>query len=252
MLVCLTLVAFPPAVRAADSSCRPEVGNGAPGSRTQLLHATPGGRFRFLYLGSDGVAEYCLLPGRDFWGPVNVKLDRLPVAHVLVGAGPVFPSEPDSVRLVEAWPDGEKARARWEVLFEGESVEVESSLELRGRSLWVEYVARGAGVAGVSFGRLTDVAAPEFIAPPAAGPACPSGVLKATGPRTFFASLLTCPPGAGIERADAEILSGGEVLLGGNTVRFAKTPPEGYRATGVLTLSRALRDVLPETCDEPR
>jgi hypothetical protein len=250
--LCLLLFLAPPAlVRGHDSKCRLEVRDGVPGSRTQLLHSETGRRFRFVYLGSDGVIEYCLLPGGDFWGPVNVKLDRIPVAHVLVGAGPVFSTEPAAVRLIEARAEGERARARWEVLLDGEAAEVESSLELRGRSLRVEYFARGAEVTAISLGRLTDVASPELIDTGRGGSACPSRALKSTGVRTFFASLLTCFPGAGVRRAVPGGIRGDEVWLGGE-IQFPEPSPEGYGATGVLTISRIFGDVLPRGCAEPR
>ncbi len=155
-----------------------------------LLHTEKGSRFRFLYKGRDGVLEYCLEPGGEYWGPVIVKLNSIPVATALVDAGPNFSEPLEGLRLLRAWSDGDVARAEWSGLHEGEDVTVESSIRLWQKSLVVDFSCRGGHATGLSYGRLTKVREPELIKIPFLNYGSHHlNVLMGQGPKPFFASV---------------------------------------------------------------
>jgi hypothetical protein len=117
---------------------------------------TEGGAFRFLYEGEDGVVEYLAVPGAEYWGPVEVRVDGATVARALAGAGPVFDPPSGAIRLVRAWEEADAARAVWEVETEEGRVDVESTMRILRKSLVVDFICRGGLAAELAYGRIIE------------------------------------------------------------------------------------------------
>jgi hypothetical protein len=157
---------------------------------TQLLHTENGKRFRFVYKAQDAVIEYCLQPGMNYWGPVTVKINRTPVADVLVDAGPVFTEELSDLQLLESSQDGEIARAKWQGTHNGEKVTIDSALRMWQKSLVVDFICKGGKATELSYGHFRRVKEPELIQLPFMNYGDHHlNVLMSRGVRPFFASV---------------------------------------------------------------
>ena len=157
---------------------------------TQLLHTENGKRFRFVYKAHDAVIEFCLQPGENYWGPVTVKINRIPVADILVDAGPVFPEKPTDLRLVQSRKDGEVARAEWQGSLEGKKVVIQSALRLWQKSLVVDFICKGGKATELSYGHFSGVSEPELILLPFMNyEGHHLHVLMSQGAHPFFASV---------------------------------------------------------------
>jgi len=162
----------------------------APG-KSQLLFAENANRTRFVYTGTDGVIEYCLQPGKDFWGAVIVKVNRIPVATILDGAAPRFQSPIQSVRYLKRWADGEVLHAEWEVRLAGREHEVEGTLQLVGESMVVAYSSPTAPLLGVSFGPIQSMAGMEArVESSTPGSGCSAQFVILTGVEKLYASVI--------------------------------------------------------------
>lgn len=130
--------------------------------RVLLLHPASGSRMRLIRNAANGVTEYCLQPGANFWGPIIVRMGRIPIGTLMVGAGPVFDTPPRSVEFIESRTDGNGVRAWWKVeVSDGRSIGVESRMELVDTTLIVEFTLNGPGATGVSLGRFEDLSSWE-------------------------------------------------------------------------------------------
>ena len=157
---------------------------------TQLLHTENGKRFRFLYKARDAVIEYCLQPGENYWGPVIVKINRTPVADVLVDAGPVFTEELTDLHLVRSSQDGEVARAEWQGSLDGETVLIQSAMRMWQKSLVVDFICKSGKATELSYGHFRGVEDPELIQLPFMNYGGHHlNVLMSRGVRPFFASV---------------------------------------------------------------
>lgn len=219
----------------------------SPGS-SQLLFAENGNRTRFVYTGPDEVIEYCLQPGRQFWGSVIVKVNRIPVATILDGSAPRFDSDIEEVRFLRRWAEGETLHAEWAIRLKGREQRVEGCLRLLGKTLAVEFSSPGAGIVGASFGPINAMAGMEAGgALPGEGPGCPADLVTLTGIKSIFASVI---PGSGSGREGQS----GPSAAGGNEndSAGAATDLRDDRDSSVrffVTLSHALGEVMPPDCN---
>lgn len=145
---------------------RPSFSPGGGTPQVTLLHSASTHRIRFVRNGPDGVMELCLQPGPDYWGPITLRLGRIHVGYLLVGAGPVLSGRAQSVSLREVRTEDGVARAAWTVETDNGPMEVKSSLELEDCTLVVEWSVRGEGVTGISLGRLETFAGREELRDP--------------------------------------------------------------------------------------
>ncbi|UCF38720.1 MAG: hypothetical protein JSU96_07755, partial [Acidobacteriota bacterium] len=236
-----------------DTTILPDVA--ADNVRTQLLHTDRGKRFRFLYQGSDGVMEFCLEPGEQFWGSAIVKINRIPVGSVLWGAGPTFETKPEQVELIRAWADGETARAEWKVMVGGEEIPVESAMRLWQKSLVVDFICRGGSATGLSYGYLLDVAEPELLQIPYMNYGGHHlNVLMGKGVRPFFASIwMDWYRSNASEPFAIDEIRGEKIHLNGGVRYLEKTDGErnDLYERFFVTLSERFEDTLPNIPNPP-
>lgn len=220
---------------------------------TQVLHSEKGKRFRFLYTDSEGVMEYCFEPGKNFWGPVMVKINRIPVAGMLVDSGPVFQVPPRQVRLTRSWVDGERVRAEWRVESDGWTSRIRSSLRLWRKTLEVHFSIEGGTPTGLSVGHFTMLAGPKIVpTQELKSSPCPLSILTSRGVRPFYASVLPAEqPSNGYRPFSVDKVQGEEAWLGGGYRRPLHNPIEQSSVTGsfYVTLSTSAEEVIPRSCE---
>jgi hypothetical protein len=217
--------------------------------RSQLLFTENGNRTRFVYTGPDGVIEYCLQPGQDFWGSVIVKVNRIPVVTILDGSAPRFDSDIEEVKFLRRWAEGETLHAEWAIRLKGREQRLEGYLRLLGKTLAVEFSSPGAPIFGASLGPIDPMAGMEArAASPGEDRGCPARLVTLTGIKTIYVSII---PGGGndwVEETGPSAPSGtGEAASRLTTLRFANAQ-SGPDVRFFLTLSPAREEVLPAGC----
>jgi hypothetical protein len=140
--------------------------NGEPEFETRLVSSSQESRFSLIYQGRDARIEYLLAPGDRYWGAVQVQLNGASIGKVMVGAGPVFSTEPEDLHLNRAWPEGDVVRAEWVGRVAGNQVSVESAIRLLQKSLVVDFTCRGGQAQELSYGKISDVEQPTLISMP--------------------------------------------------------------------------------------
>ncbi len=220
----------------------------APG-KSQLLFAENANRSRFVYTGTDGVIEYCLQPGKDFWGAAIVKVNRIPVATILDGAAPRFDSPIEAVRFLGRWAEGDTLHAEWAVRLVGREHQVEGTLQLIGESMVVGYASPTAPLLGVSFGPTQSMAGMEArLESSQPGTRCSAQLVILTGIKTLYVSII---PGSGTEWNWKSGSSRSGVEKSADSTLAAIRTDDAQPRTSIrffLTLSPAKEKVLPPRC----
>jgi hypothetical protein len=217
----------------------------SPGSgNVKLFHTDFGKRFRFVRTGGD-VMEICFQPDAWYWGPVNVKLNRIPVGNVLVGAGPHFEDPDARVKLVEARAEADMASASWTVLGKGTEAEVHSSFQVVDRTLVVDYEVRGGGLDSLSLGRFADLRDARLVS--LKGHGCPPSVLRVETVREFFAVQRVCLDSDRAGLTAASMIDSEGSWTGGE-IRWKESNRGNFHARIYITISQNLSDVLPGSC----
>ncbi|GAB4110326.1 MAG: hypothetical protein Kow001_11090 [Acidobacteriota bacterium] len=215
---------------------RPSFSPGGGTPQVTLLHSASTDRIRFVRNAPDGVMELCLQPGPDYWGPITLRLGRIHVGYLLVGAGPVLAGRAQSVNLLDVRTEGGVARAAWTVETDNGPMEVRSSLELEDRTLVVEWRVQGEGVAGLSLGRLETFAGREELRDPGGSPI---REVRVSGVRPFRArSVLEYSTSAAAAPAPAS-----EQGWEAGAIRFVDSTGRERHLVGRITIDPGPEDV---------
>lgn len=204
---------------------------GGGGAHITAVHSRATGRTRLIRNSADFVLELCFQPGSDFWGPVTVRIGKLVVGNLLVGAGPVFEGTHSQVTLRETRVEDKVTHATWTVETGQGRVEVESSLHLRDRTLEVEYVVRGPGATELTLGRFTDLADPEMVESQDDA----VQAVRDSGFRTFFAGVRLDPASEDEQVVAARISSVETWDMGG--IRLRDTTRTEHRLRAGITFA---------------
>jgi hypothetical protein len=156
--------------------------------RNEIAQGSEG--FVFIYRGDDGVLEYSLTPGSQYWGPVAVRWNGAWIGTALTGAGPRFEPGAQSVSLVQVALQDGVVRGRWAVRRDSGVEMVESDLRIRQKSLVVDFRVLGGAAVELSYGRWQGVRDGSLIAIPYLNYSSHVlNVLAASRPYPWFASI---------------------------------------------------------------
>jgi len=236
-----------------ESTILPE--NFASSFTTRLEYSDTETIHRFIYEGSDARLAYEVRPGNRSWEPVVVKVDRVPVALALSGAGPVFPKELQNLNRVATSATGKILRAVWVGTLDGAEVRIESSLRLWQKSLVVDYICRGGFATELSYGQVTNLIQPELIALPYLNYGSHHlSVLMSRGPKPCFASIwMDWYRSNGSAPYAEDKIEGGSVRLNGGVRYSPKT--DGKRndlyERFFVTFSPTFEETLPTIANPP-
>ncbi|MEW6236773.1 MAG: hypothetical protein AB1656_15420 [Candidatus Omnitrophota bacterium] len=164
--------------------------NGVEKFKTQMLFSKDMKRFRAIYSATDIVLEFCWSPGEAYWGPIQAKMNRIPVADILAEAGPVFSEKLKDMHLTQCEMKDETAHAEWKGKLGDKEIAVESSIRLWQKSLVVDFICRGGDAVELSYGKFLNVREPELMQLPFMNYGGHHlNVLMSHGIEPFFASV---------------------------------------------------------------
>lgn len=126
-----------------------------------------------VYTGSDGELVYEYHPQSGDWSDLSARWDRSEKFRPCVGGGvtqlvgdggKVEPVK--SAELLEFKQTDEGASARWKLVSETATAEVEYRFQIKGKSLVIDTLAKGGRVPEVAFGRVEDLGAARVFTIP--------------------------------------------------------------------------------------
>ncbi len=127
----------------------------------------------FVYEGSDGTLVYDYKPSKGNFSDITARWDSSAPFHTNAGGGVVAlineNGESEAVEqadLIELKQQEKGVVARWNLRSKTASAEVEYRLQMKGKSLIVDTIAKGGAVPSVEFGRMEDVVKPRVFAIP--------------------------------------------------------------------------------------